>query len=134
MTTEQKHTPAIVVSPPAGLTSNGIALDLFTGMVYVLHADGVNWTSGAKLTELTHEMARRYPAPTMTMPADFRPRFIEAVRLREQSDLAYYGAKAQRDEVLEALRETTEELCAAGPNGISQLIARNRQFLAKYGA
>lgn len=51
----------MVCKPPENLTSNGIAVDMQTGWVYVRHADGVNWTTSARLSELTFNMLRNYP-------------------------------------------------------------------------
>lgn len=47
---------------PPGTTARCVAVGIEgakAGWVYVLHPDGVNWTSGAKLTDMTFRMLRR---------------------------------------------------------------------------
>lgn len=81
--------------------------------------------------ELNRSVARWAVCDPKAMAENQSPAAIMYAFKDAKADIA--ALVAQRDELLALLRDTTESLCAAGPNGISQLIARNRTILAKHG-
>lgn len=56
------ETVASRFKPPDGCTQKFVAVGVegrYAGWVLVLHADGENWTTGAKLTDMTFQMLKR---------------------------------------------------------------------------